>query len=114
MSPHKDKDIGKGIASSTNYTGSGSSKLTSSKTNLYKSFDQVNSSSATNLNSHHSHKTNNKVATSNQNGSSGVPPSGMLNHNSATNSNNVAYDDLKKRLLNEYKKLCSSKKNFDD
>ena len=74
----------------------------------------MNSASTTNLNSQHSHKTNSKVAISNHNNTSGIPSSSILNHNSATNSNNVAYDDLKKRLLNEYKKLCSSKKNFDD
>lgn len=28
--------------------------------------------------------------------------------------NGQAYDELKKRLLNEYKKLCTSKKNYDE
>lgn len=28
--------------------------------------------------------------------------------------NSHAYDELKKRLLNEYKKLCTNKKSFDD
>lgn len=28
--------------------------------------------------------------------------------------NGQAYDDLKRRLLTEYKKLCNTKKTFDD
>eukprot|EP00349_Pseudokeronopsis_sp_Brazil_P012037 CAMPEP_0202980440 /NCGR_PEP_ID=MMETSP1396-20130829/86370_1 /ASSEMBLY_ACC=CAM_ASM_000872 /TAXON_ID= /ORGANISM="Pseudokeronopsis sp., Strain Brazil" /LENGTH=31 /DNA_ID= /DNA_START= /DNA_END= /DNA_ORIENTATION= len=28
--------------------------------------------------------------------------------------NAQAYDELKRRLLNEYKKLCTNKKSFDD
>jgi len=28
--------------------------------------------------------------------------------------NSHAYDELKRRLLNEYKKLCTNKKSFDD
>ena len=30
------------------------------------------------------------------------------------NPNGQAYDELKRRLLTEYKKLCSTKKTFDD
>jgi len=33
---------------------------------------------------------------------------------SQNNSNAQAYDELKKRLLNEYKKLCTNKKSFDE
>jgi hypothetical protein len=32
----------------------------------------------------------------------------------AANGNIQAYDELKRRLLNEYKKLTSNKKSFDD
>jgi hypothetical protein len=36
-----------------------------------------------------------------------VPPGG-------NQTNAQAYDELKRRLLNEYKKLCTNKKSFDE
>lgn len=56
---------------------------------------------------HHSSIQSNSMLAQKQ----GAPNSTMKQ---GQNSNAQAYDELKKRLLNEYKKLCTNKKSFDE
>lgn len=57
---------------------------------------------------------NSIVQSSSANTNSAANINKQQSNNSQTTHNAQAYDELKRRLLNEYKKLCSNKKSFDE